>query len=180
MTTTTTPVKSEIQRRFLPIDETKVDKNSLTFSFSSEAPVTRYFGDEVLDHEQKSVDLTRLNNNAAPLLFNHDPNIVLGKVSKAWIDGKRGMATIKWATNTKAKEVRADVEAGILESISVGYVVNEMEPDQDGDAMRATSWSPHELSIVSIPADQSVGINRSLPFSFPTPKNHYTDMSYVT
>ena len=180
MTTTTTPVKSEIQRRFLPIDETKVDKNSLTFSFSSEAPVTRYFGDEVLDHEQKSVDLTRLNNNAAPLLFNHDPNIVLGKVSKAWIDGKRGMATIKWATNTKAKEVRADVEAGILESISVGYVVNEMEPDTEGDAMRATSWSPHELSIVSIPADQSVGINRSLPFSFPTPKDPLTDMSYVT
>ena len=170
----------EIQRRFLPIDETKVDKNTLTFSFSSEAPVTRYFGEEVLDHEEKSVDLTRLNNNAAPLLFNHDPNIVLGKVSKAWIDGKRGMATIKWATNSKAKEVRADVEAGILESISVGYVVNEMEPDTEGDAMRATSWSPHELSIVSIPADQSVGINRSLPFSFPTPKDPLTDMSYVT
>ena len=114
--------------------------------------------------------------------MSHHPcaNIVLGKVSKAWIDGKRGMATIKWATNTKAKEVRADVEAGILESISVGYVVNEMKGDDDSDAMRATSWSPHELSIVSIPADQSVGINRSLPFSFPTPKEHFTDMSYVT
>ena len=67
----------EIQRRFLPIDDTKVDKNTLTFSFSSEAPVKRYFGDEILDHEESSVDLTRLNNNAAPLLFNHDPNIVL-------------------------------------------------------------------------------------------------------
>jgi len=165
----------EIQRRFLPIDETKVDKNTLTFSFSSEAPVTRYFGEEVLDHEPSSVNLRRLNNNAAPLLFNHDPNIVLGKVSKAWVENKRGMATIKWATNEKAKEVRKDVEAGILESISVGYVVDEMK--EDGEAFRATSWQPHELSIVSIPADQSVGINRSLPVQHPSPKK---DMSYVS
>ena len=168
----------DIQRRFLPIDETKVDKNTLTFSFSSEAPVARYFGQEVLDHEPASVNLSRLNSNAAPLLFNHDPNIVLGKVSKAWVENKRGMATIKWATNERAKEVRKDVEAGILESISVGYVVNEMEPDQDDGAMRATSWSPHELSIVSIPADQSVGINRSLPFHFPTPKKEMSN--YIT
>ena len=87
----------EIQRRFLPIDETKVDKDTLTFSFSSEQPVTRYFGEEVLDHNERSVDLTRLNGNAAPLLFNHDPNIVLGKVSKAWVENKRGMASIQWA-----------------------------------------------------------------------------------
>ena len=169
----------KIQRRFLPIDEQKVDKNTLTFSFSSEAPVKRYFGDEILDHDERSIDMSRLNGNAAPLLFNHDPNIVLGKVQKAWVENRRGKATIKWATNAKAKEVRADVESGILESISVGYVVNEMESGE-GDAMRATSWSPHELSIVSIPADQSVGINRSLPFSFPTPKDHLTDMSYIT
>ena len=170
----------KIQRRFLPIDETKVDKDTLTFSFSSESPVKRYFGDEILDHDERSVDLTRLNGNVAPLLFNHDPNIVLGKVEKAWIENKRGKASIKWATNSKALEVRKDVESGILESISVGYVVNEMKGDEESDAMRATSWSPHELSIVSIPADQSVGINRSLPFSFPTPKEHFTDMSYVT
>tara|TARA_R100001443_G_scaffold20169_1_gene32063 strand:- start:885 stop:2507 length:1623 start_codon:yes stop_codon:yes gene_type:complete len=163
----------EIQRRFLPIDETKVDKDTLTFSFSSEKPVTRYFGEEVLDHDERSVDLTRLNGNAAPLLFNHDPSIVLGKVERAWIEGKRGMASIKWATNARAKEVKKDVEEGILESISVGYVVNEMK--EDGDLMRATSWSPHELSIVSIPADQSVGINRSLPVQHPSPKKEMSN-----
>jgi len=162
----------EIQRRFLPIDETKVDKDTLTFSFSSEKPVTRYFGEEVLDHDKRSVDLSRLNGNAAPLLFNHNPDEVLGKVERAWIEGKRGMASIKWATNARAQEVKKDVEAGILESISVGYVVNEMK--EDGDLMRATSWSPHELSIVSIPADQSVGINRSLPVQHPSPKKEMT------
>ena len=166
----------EIQRRFLALDETKVDNDTLTFSFSSEAPVTRYFGEEILDHDAKSVDLRRLNGDAAPLLFNHDPAVVLGKVEKAWVENKRGKATIKWATNAKAQEVRKDVEAGILESISVGYTVRNME--EDGNAMRATSWIPHELSIVSIPADQSVGINRALPVQQLTPK---TDMgNFVT
>ena len=95
----------KIQRRFLPIDEQKVDKNTLTFSFSSESPVKRYFGDEILDHDERSIDMSRLNGNAAPLLFNHDPNIVLGKVQKAWVENRRGKATIKWATTQKQKKL---------------------------------------------------------------------------
>ena len=43
---------------WIPIDETKVDEDTLTFSFSSESPVKRYFGDEILDHDERSVDLT--------------------------------------------------------------------------------------------------------------------------
>ena len=166
----------EVQRRFLPLETSGTDTDKLTFSFSSEQPVQRYFGAEVLDHKEESVDLARLNGNAAPLLFNHDPDIVLGKVRKAWIENKRGQATIEWATNSRAKEVRKDVEKGILESISVGYVVNEME--QEGEAMRATAWQPIELSVVSIPADQTIGINRafSSPTQHPSPKK----MSYVT
>ena len=56
---TTTAV--EVQRRYLTINETKADSDQLVFSFSSETPVTRYFGDEVLDHDREAVDLTRLN-----------------------------------------------------------------------------------------------------------------------
>ena len=88
---TTTAV--EVQRRYLTIDEPKADSDQLEFSFSSETPVTRYFGDEVLDHDRAAVDLSRLNGGAAPLLLNHDPDRVLGIVERAWIDEKRrGMA----------------------------------------------------------------------------------------
>ena len=68
---TTTAV--EVQRRYLTINEPKADSDQLEFSFSSETPVTRYFGDEVLDHDREAVDLSRLNGGAAPLLLNHDP-----------------------------------------------------------------------------------------------------------
>ena len=157
---TTTAV--EVQRRYLTINEPKADSDQLEFSFSSETPVTRYFGDEVLDHDREAVDLSRLNGGAAPLLLNHDPDRVLGIVERAWIDEKRrGMARITWATNDLARQVRQDVEAGVMPNISVGYAVQQAE--QEGDVMVVRKWQPIELSVVSIPADASIGVNRSLP-----------------
>ena len=157
---TTTAV--EIQRRYLTIDEPQADSDQLEFSFSSETPVTRYFGDEVLDHDREAVDLTRLNGGAAPLQLNHDPDRVLGIVERAWIDERRrGMARITWATNDLARQVRQGVEAGVMPNISVGYAVQQAE--QEGDVMVVRKWQPIELSVVSIPADASIGVNRSLP-----------------
>ena len=157
---TTTAV--EVQRRYLTIDKPMADSDQLEFSFSSETPVTRYFGDEVLDHDRAAVDLSRLNGGAAPLLLNHDPDRVLGIVERAWIDEKRrGMARISWATNDLARQVRQDVEAGVMPNISVGYSV--LQAEQEGDVMVVRKWQPLELSVVSIPGDASIGVNRSLP-----------------
>ena len=157
-----TTTAAELQRRFLPLGEAETSEDRLTFSFSSEAAIARFYGDEVLDHDAESVNLSRLNAGAAPLLFNHDPDKVLGLVERAWIDPqkRRGMASIRWATNDLARQVRADVEAGVMPNISVGYAIDQAVSDDDG-VIRATSWQPHELSVVSIPADPSIGINRS-------------------
>jgi HK97 family phage major capsid protein/HK97 family phage prohead protease len=138
------------------------DERTIEFPFSSEYPVSRYFGNEVLQHDVRSADLSRLND-AAPLLFNHDPNKVIGVVERAWIDGqkKRGYATVKFSLNTFAQEVLADVRDGVLRNVSFGYAINEMEQRGSGDFV-ATSWAPYEISVVSIPADPTVGVGRSL------------------
>ncbi|MCE2838229.1 MAG: phage major capsid protein [Cyanobium sp. 49614_E6] len=138
------------------------DERSIEFPFSSEYPVARYFGNEVLAHDERSADLTRLNDSA-PLLFNHDPNKVIGVVERAWIDGKakRGYATVKFSRNAFAQEVLADVKDGVLRNVSFGYAINEMEQRGSGDFI-ATSWAPYEISVVSIPADPTVGVGRSL------------------
>jgi HK97 family phage major capsid protein/HK97 family phage prohead protease len=138
------------------------DERTIEFPFSSEYPVSRYFGNEVLQHDVRSADLSRLND-AAPLLFNHDPNKVIGVVERAWIDGqkKRGYATVKFSLNTFAQEVLADVRDGVLRNVSFGYAINEMEQRGSGDFV-ATSWAPYEISVVSIPADPTVGMGRSL------------------
>mgnify|MGYP003134685989 CR=1 FL=1 len=175
----TTATAIDLQHRFVEIQATKESEDLLEFSFSSEEPVKRYFGDEVLDHDEESVDLTRLNSGTAPLLFNHNQDIILGRVHKAFIQDRKGRAVIEWASNPKALEVRKDVEAGILRGISVGYTINQAE--QEEETTRAISWTPHELSIVAIPADfKSVGIGRSLPSQKATPKEEPKPMSYVT
>lgn len=137
------------------------DERSIEFPFSSEYPVARYFGNEVLQHDERSVDLARLNDSA-PLLFNHDPNRVIGVVERAWIDGKkkRGYVNVRFSRNAFAQEVLADVRDGVLRNVSFGYAINDMEQRGSGDFV-ATSWAPYEVSVVSIPADPTVGVGRS-------------------
>jgi HK97 family phage major capsid protein/HK97 family phage prohead protease len=152
------------------------DERSIEFPFSSEFPVSRYFGNEVLSHDERSADLSRLNDSA-PLLFNHDPNKVIGVVERAWIDGKkkRGYVNVRFSRNAFAQEVLADVRDGVLRNVSFGYAINEMEQRGSGDFV-ATSWAPYEVSVVSIPADPTVGVGRSLetdpaaPAASPTPE----------
>ena len=152
-----------LQRRYLSlVDETEEDQaDTLKFSFSSEKPVSRYAFDEVLDHSEDSVDMTRLNSGA-PLLFNHNPDKPIGVVQRAWLDNRKGYARIKWGTSQLAEEIRRDVENGILKSISVGYRIEEADTEEKYGVVRATSWTPYELSVVTIPADHSIGIGRSI------------------
>ncbi|MEI8251547.1 MAG: phage major capsid protein [Synechococcus sp. ELA057] len=137
------------------------ESRTLDFSFSSEFPVERYFGNEVLSHDRSAVDFSRLADGA-PLLFNHDTSRVVGVVERAWLDGekKRGMVSVKFSRNAFAQEVMADVADGVLRNVSVGYSINQME-ERGGDFV-ATSWSPYEVSIVGVPADPTIGIGRKL------------------
>jgi len=138
-----------------------IKERTFEFPFSSEYPVARYFGNEVLSHDEQAADLSRLNDGA-PLLFNHNPDKVVGVVERAWVDGekKRGYAKVRFSRNKFAQEVLDDVKDGILRGISFGYAINQME-EREGDFV-ATSWAPHEVSVVSIPADPTIGIGRSL------------------
>ena len=132
------------------------------FPFSSEYPVERYFGKEVLKHDDRSVDFSRLNSGAAPLLWNHDPDRHIGIVEKAYIDkdSKRAYAKVRFSRSKFASEVLDDVKDGILRGISFGYQIKNME-EEDGTFI-ADDWAVHEVSITPIPADPTVGIGRSL------------------
>lgn len=138
-----------------------VDERSMEFPFSSEYPVARYFGNEVLSHGYESADLSRLNDGA-PLLYNHDPDRMIGVVERAWIDGdkKRGYAKVRFSRNKLAQEMLDDVRDGILRGVSFGYSIDKME-ERESEFV-ATNWRGYEISLVSLPADPTVGIGRSL------------------
>jgi len=138
------------------------EKRTVELSFSSEEPYERYWGVEILDHSTTSVNMERLNNSA-PLLFNHNRDTVIGVVEYAKVEDRKGIALVRFGNSAKAKEVFSDVVDGIMKNVSVGYQIDEMKLESESDGVetyRVTRWQPFEISIVSIPADNTVGVGR--------------------
>jgi HK97 family phage major capsid protein len=145
------------------------DPEVIEFSFSSEEPVERYFGMEVLSHKSGAMNMARLNSGAAPWLWNHNPDVVLGGVEKAWQgnDG-RGYVRTRWSPNTKSEgseewKVRQNWEAGIIRNVSFMYSIDAPLDlkSREGVAL-VTAFTPMEVSTVSIPADATVGQGRAI------------------
>lgn len=145
-------------------------RRRFTLSFSSEEPYRRYFGPEILDHTEGAIDLERLNS-VGVLLFNHNRDKVLGKVLRAWVEDRRGMAEVEFDEDDFAAMIRDKVAGGTLKTTSVAYTVDSWEEIKaggtsadgrfNGPCMVARKWMPMEVSIVSVPADASVGVGRS-------------------
>ncbi|HBM8694142.1 phage major capsid protein [Escherichia coli] len=155
------------------INEGQNDQYEFEIAFSSEQPYQRQFWDEqnqemvvldeILVHTPEAVDLSRLNNNA-PLLFNHNFDNHIGVVCNARIDADNvGRALVKFSKHgTLANDIRNKVIEGTMEKISVGYDIKEYHIDYTKGQLIVTKWIPHEVSWVSVPADDTVGLNRSL------------------
>ncbi|HFN5554212.1 TPA: phage major capsid protein [Escherichia coli] len=155
------------------INEGHNDQYEFEIAFSSTQPYQRQFWDEqnqemvvldeILVHTPEAVDLSRLNNNA-PLLFNHNFDNHLGVVCDARIDADNvGRALVKFSKHgTLANDIRNKVIEGTMEKISVGYDIKEYHIDYAKGQLIVTKWAPFEISFVTVPADDSVGLNRSL------------------
>jgi HK97 family phage major capsid protein len=156
----------EVQHRAMEMDMSPIDedKRTVRIAISSEEPVERSFGNEILDHDSKAIDLSFLSSGRAPLLLDHDPEKQIGVVESVELDGqaRRLRAKVRFGKGELAREAFSDVVDGIKANISVGYSIGKMDRDRnDKNTYRATSWKPVEASLVSIPADMTVGVGRS-------------------
>lgn len=142
------------------IDE---DTRRIRMSISSETPVMRSFGAEVLEHSKEAIDLSFIASGRAPLLLDHDPSAQIGVLESVELDPetRRLRAVARLGKGALAREAFDDIVDGIKSNISIGYAIDKMER-KDGDTYVAKSWKPLEASLVSLPADQSdIGIGRS-------------------
>ena len=145
------------------------DGKSFELSFSSEEPYARWYGTEILDHTAGCMDLSRLESIGV-VLFNHKRDQVIGKVVKAWEEGGRGKATIAFDDDEQSEVIRKKVATGTLKGVSVGYSIDTWEEVAAGKKSSdgrftgpcyiAKRWTPLEISIVSVPADPTVGVGR--------------------
>ena len=154
------------------IDQVDTDSRTVELSFSSETPYGRWFGDEILCHDEECINLERFNNGLGTVLFNHDRYAVVGHVEKVWLEDNRGKALVRFDTDEQSETIFQKVQSGTLQGVSVGYAIYRYEvlEDEDtkstngrfnGPAYVVTDWEPLEISIVSVPADPTVGVGRS-------------------
>jgi len=139
-------------------------------SFSSEEPYERWWGTEILSHAEDAVDLTRLNSIGC-VLYNHNRDKVIGKIISASVENGRGKATIEFDEDNESDIVYKKVANETLKGVSVGYVVDAWEEVASGKKSKdgrftgpcsiAIKWTPFEVSIVSVPADPTVGVGRA-------------------
>jgi HK97 family phage major capsid protein/HK97 family phage prohead protease len=165
-----TPQRSGFAHALIERSMINEDTRSIDIAFSSEAPFERYFGYEVLDHSPGSMRTERLEGGAA-LLLNHDWDDQIGVVEaiSLGVDGK-ARAKVRFGSSTRAQEIYQDVLDGIRKHISVGYQIHDLQEQGQRDGkplMRVTDWEPYEISIVSVPADPTVGVGRDLADNTP-------------
>ena len=164
---TTKTIKTKPLFRSAFFDRAAIDQEARTveLAFSSEEPVDRWFGTEILDHSPGSVRLGRLADGG-PILVDHNVRDHVGVVESVSIDqDRRGRLTARFGNSERAREIFQDVVDGIRKSVSVGYRIHkavlEETGDEGPDVYRVTDWEPYEVSIVSVPADPSVGVGRT-------------------
>ena len=138
------------------------DNRTVEVAFCSETPVAREIEgklyNEVLLCNPENVDLSRLNNSGA-VLFNHDRDHLIGKVLAARIDSDKVGRAVLQISNASEKEWE-QINEGVLTHISFGYTVNDYRIE--GNIIYVTHFTPYEISLVTVPADVSAGVGRSL------------------
>jgi len=158
------------QTRDMQIESVDKEKRTVQISFSSEHPVRRWYGNEILDHSPGAVDFTRLESGAAALLVDHNWQDQVGVIERAWLgDDRRCYAIVRFGKSARADEIFNDVIDKIRTLVSVGYQVLEaklsVEREDGEDDYLMTRWLPYEISFVSVPADHTVGAGRAAPFN---------------
>lgn len=168
--TETRRTAARLEARFAP---TSIDAMARTVEvvWSTGAPVPRRDWDgeyiEELDMSPEAVDLSRLNNGA-PVLDSHqgeELEDVIGVVERAWLAEGEGRAVLRFSDRPEVAPIFADIQAGILRNISVGYRVDLWRETRGADGMkirRAVRWQPAEISVVPVPADASAQIRAAV------------------
>ena len=83
----------------------------------------------------------------------------LGVVEQIRVVGKKLRGVVRFGTSPRARELWDEAKAGVLRSLSIGYIWREWT--DDGATIRVTAWQPLELSLVGVAADPTAGLFRS-------------------
>lgn len=137
------------------------EARTMRFPFSSEEPCDMWYGTEVLSH-QKGAMRVGSRQGSMPLLFNHNRDDLLGIVEQIELGtDARGYCTVRFGKDERGGWAMQQAADGILVNASFMYRVFKFEEDVEEETLTATDWEPYEISLVTVPADPTVGVGRS-------------------
>jgi HK97 family phage prohead protease len=158
----------ELRSQFAPssLDESA---REVTAQFLSGEPIIRidpWSGQPYeLSFDPSGVDLARLNSGVAPVLDSHSASPIssqIGVILKAWREGKRFFARLRFSDRPELDGLFQDVKQGVIRGISMGarVVSTRVDRDKEGRILHETvlGCEPYEVSLVSIPADAGAAI----------------------
>lgn len=132
-----------------------------SLAFSSETPVDMWYGTEILSHAPGAMR-TGVRQQSMPVLFNHDADDLLGVVEAVSVDADRlGRAEIRFGRDARGDWAMGQVNDAVLVNVSFMYRVFKWLEDTETETLTAIDWEPYEVSLVTVPADPSVGVGRS-------------------
>lgn len=165
----------EIQRRAigqrfelaLPMERAEFDSEARTvpMAVTSDQPIEHWFGELQLNHSPSAIRMQRVRGGA-PLLLEHSRDKKIGGLTDWRTDGHVLRATAKFSRRPEAEAEWQDYQDGIARQVSGGFLLHHLvlveEREDKPNLYRSDDWEPIEASLVSIPADTSVGIGRAM------------------
>ena len=152
-------------------DSINKEKRTAVFCWSTGARVLRvpWFDDpfyEELSMKPEHIRLHRLNKGAPFLRMHRSYNLddSIGVHERAWIEGEKGFAEVRFSKRKDVEEIWGEVCDGILRNTSVGYKtykIKETKKKGDYSIRRAIDWEPFENSLVLVNADADAQIRSS-------------------
>jgi HK97 family phage major capsid protein len=93
------------------------------------------------------------------LLISHDTQqLPIGVATNPRFDDRKLVADLQLADNDEAEDIYQRIKGGTLNSLSIGYKIEAQQDTHTGT--RVTRFTPHEVSLVSVPADPQAKITK--------------------
>ena len=137
------------------------DARTTSLVFASETPVDMWYGTEILSLAPGAMRMG-VRQQTMPLLFNHRMDDLLGVVESISVGSDRlARAGVRYGKDARGEWAMGQTADDVLVNVSFMYRVFKWEEDVEADTLTAIDWEPYEVSLVTVPADPSVGVGRS-------------------
>src|SRR3974390_544553 len=103
------PASLPVQFRAARVESIDKEARTVTYTLTSEQPVRRWWGNEVLDHKTASVRQDRLKRGI-PQLFGHDSTAPIGRIESYEIKNGKLTVTARFGNSALAEEKWRDVQ----------------------------------------------------------------------